>query len=86
MRTKWISLTKRQPLPGISVLALLDYTPYGRHKRVLIADVHLTNDRIAYGGPMALTGHGFLTGLYFSVPAILAPGVVTHWMELPEII
>lgn len=80
----WTRLEIKQPPVGIDVLVLLDYTLFNGTKRILIAHVHFTDEPIEYGGPNSLTGSGKLTGLYFSLPAIVKPGIVTHWMSLPE--
>jgi hypothetical protein len=85
MDKSWIKLEDKKPKVGEDVLVILDYTKWGREKRGTIAHVHYTPGEVAYGGPRSLTGAGLLTGYYFSIPSIPAPGVVTHWCPLPEI-
>lgn len=82
---KWISIKDKKPTPLTEVLVVLDYRPWGHRRRVEIATPHYTHTRLAYGGPNALTGSGMLNGTYFSIPAIVHPDVVTHWMELPKL-
>jgi len=83
---EWIPLTKEnQPEIGSEVLVVLDYTSYGRGKRVLLARVNWAEVEISYGGPNSLTGSGRLKGLYFSLPSIVKPGIVTHYFELPPL-
>lgn len=85
MDSRWIDMIDRKPLPAKKVLVLLDYTPYDRDKRVEIAYTYSTASPIRYGGPRSLSGQGWLTGLYFAIPSIVAPGIVSHWMELPDV-
>lgn len=82
----WISIYKEKPPVGIDVLVLLDYTPYSeKHgKRIEIAKTYYAEFERPYGGPNSLTGEGKLVGLYFAIPAVLKPGVVSHWQHLPE--
>jgi hypothetical protein len=82
---KWISVKENPPLPGEEVLVILDYTKWGRKKRVAMATTHFTEVGQRFGGPGSLTGTGILTGLYFALPSICNPEVVTHWMPKPEI-
>lgn len=87
--SEWIDANICPPEPNKEIIAVLDYTPYGRKKRILMATTHHTaeGEYIEYGGPNALTGRGKLTGLYYAIPAILKPGIVTHYrhiMPLPE--
>jgi hypothetical protein len=83
--TEWISINKQEPDPGMDVLVVLDYRPWGRERTVMQARVHKAETKRAYGGPNSLTGSGWLTGIYFSLPSIVAPGVVTFWMHKPEL-
>lgn len=85
MDPRWIDMNDRKPLPATKVLVLLDYTEYRRDKRVEIAHVYSTAEPMRYGGPNSVTGQGWLTGLYFAIPSIVAPGIVSHWMELPDV-
>ncbi len=89
---RWISV-KDNPPPYVSdtlrdkvveVLVITDYTKWGRGKHVRIASVWFADEPRPYGGPHALTGSGMLTGIYFSIPAVLHPDVVTHWQPLPS--
>lgn len=80
---EWISVEDRLPEPNQQVLVVCDYTVYGRSIFLHIASVYNANKPIEYGGPNALTGRGKLTGIYFCIPAILAPKTVTHWQPLP---
>ncbi len=82
----WIDINTQEPTPGSRVLIQRDYTKYGRGKDIQIAQVHFTDHPRSYGGPHSLTGSGMLTGLYFSVPAVLQKQEVTFWQPLPEII
>lgn len=84
---KWIKIESEvdMPNPKTYVLVILDYTEYGRGKRIEIAHVNYTEEYIPYGGPNSLTGSGMLKGIFFSIPAILHPKTVTHWMPLPEL-
>ncbi|MPM12597.1 hypothetical protein SDC9_58951 [bioreactor metagenome] len=69
----------------IDILVVLDYREYDRPRRIEKASVHYTSEQRAYGGPNSLTGSGFLTGYYFSIPSIVAPGIVTHCRPLPKL-
>lgn len=80
----WIDVKDKLPEPNTKVLVVLDYTTFNRGKNVETANTHFTETYKEYGGPNALTGSGRLKGLYFSIPAIVCPGIVTHWMPLPE--
>lgn len=82
----WIKIESESdmPKPGQEVLIFCDYTKFGRGVRINKANVHFTTEFQEYGGPNALTGSGTLEGTYFSVPAILKPETVTHWMPLPD--
>lgn len=84
---KWIKIESQDdmPEPNQEVLIVCDYTKYGRGTKINHANVHFTVEPRAYGGPNALTGSGKLQGIYFSIPAILNPEVVTHWMPLPQL-
>lgn len=84
---KWIKIEsqKDMPEPNQEVLIVCDYTKYGRGRKINHARVHLTIEPRPYGGPNALTGSGNLQGIYFSIPAILNPETVTHWMPLPQL-
>lgn len=81
----WICIKEHPPTPGTEILAKLDYTKWGHGKSVRQSSVRFSEFEISYGGPHALTGAGKLKGLYFSIPAILHPEVVTHYINLPEI-
>jgi len=83
--TRWVPLDKAELTVGEEVLVRLDYSKWGRGVRVEKAYVHHSDTPIAYGGPNSLTGRGFLTGWYFSIPAIVAPGVVTHIIKLTDL-
>lgn len=84
-KTTWININARRPDPGDRVLVVLDYTKYGRKKRVEIANVHYTLTPRPYGGPNALGGAGHLTGLYFAIPAVIPLEYVSHWQPIPEL-
>lgn len=86
MENNWINILEKEPVPGTEVLIQRDYTKYGRGKDVKIAHVHFTEVPRPYGGPMSLTGSGMLTGLYFSVPAVIRKEEVTYWQPVPETI
>lgn len=79
----WVAVSERLPEAGTQVLIIQDLTQWNREKRVLIADVHYSKTPIAYGGPNSLTGRGYQSGIFFSVPSILNKETVTHWMPLP---
>jgi len=88
---EWINVKDRQPevnsvFPKKSVLVLvvLDYTKWGREKRVELASVHYADKWQQFGGPSSLTGSGHLKGIYYAIPSICHPEAVTHWMPLPE--
>ena len=85
--SKWVKIESEanMPKPNQEVLIVLDYTEYGRDRRIEKAHVHFTEELRPYGGPNSLTGSGMLNGTYFSIPAILDPKIVTHWMPLPEL-
>lgn len=81
----WQRVDNIPPIVGSDVLVFLDYAHFKPGlKRIAIAHVHFTDEPVEYGGPNSLTGSGTLTGLYFSLPAIIRPGIVTHWMPLPK--
>lgn len=84
-QTEWIDVKKQKPDPDQEVLVVLDYREWDRERRVETARVHHSEQQIRYGGPNALTGSGTLTGTYFSIPAIVHPDVVTHWMPKPPL-
>lgn len=72
------------PKKSVEVLVLLDYSKWGREKIVEKACVWFADEPRPYGGPHSLTGSGMLTGIYFSLPSICHPDVVTHWQPLPS--
>lgn len=88
---KWVDIEERKPDVSENgkfhyVLVKLDYTPYGMGIKVEKASVHESPKQgTNYGGPSSLTGSGRLYGVYFALPSIVAPNIVTHWMELPKI-
>lgn len=84
-KTTWIDINGRRPEPGDRVLVVLDYTKYGREKRVEIASVHYTLTPRPYGGPNSLIGSGHLTGLYFAARAVIPLQYVSHWQPIPEL-
>ncbi len=67
-------------------LLVLDYRPWGRSLSIEIGKSFLAKERTLYGGPNALTGHGYIEKgeIYFAIPAILHPNVVTHYIPIPE--
>jgi hypothetical protein len=73
------------PIPNQEVLIICNYLEYNRGRSIKQAHVHFTNVPRPYGGPNALTGRGDLIGTYFSIPAILNPKTVTHWMPMPKL-
>jgi len=77
---KWISVEDELPLPEEDVLVVLDYRKWGRDLKIHQARTHLAKEGFPqkYGGPNSLTGSGYLTGIYFSLPSIVAPEIVTH--------
>lgn len=89
---KWVSVKDRLPeykevfpRQAQRVLVLMDYKKWGRdEQRIEIACVHYASEPKKYGGPNSLTGSGYLTGIYYSLPAIINPECVTHWQPLPE--
>jgi len=83
-KPKWISVTESLPKPGTDVLILKDLSKWNRGKHIYKASVHLAEKPQSYGGPNSLTGRGYLTGVYFAIPAICNPDTITHWMPLPE--
>lgn len=82
---EWISVNDRMPEPGTMVLVCLDYRPWNKKRKILQAAVHFSPVPRPYGGPYALTGTGTVQGVFFAVPAVLNPEVVTHWMPEPEL-
>lgn len=82
--TEWISIKDKEPEPGQNILVFMDYSKYNRGTRIEMASVHYAYEPRPYGGPNSLTGQGFLQGTYFAIPAIVAPGIVTHWKQLPD--
>lgn len=82
---KKIECKEDLPKPNQDVLIVCDYSKYGRGIEINHAKVHFTIESRPYGGPNALTGSGKLQGTYFSIPAILNPETVTHWMPLPQL-
>lgn len=89
---KWISVKDRLPdyeqvFPKKvqRVLILMNYEKWGRNEeRIEIANLHFADEPQHFGGPNSLTGQGYLTGLYYSIPAIINPECVTHWQPLPS--
>lgn len=86
MDERFINIEVSQPNVGDEVILLLDYTKYGRGKSAVMGYVHWTDTRQGYGGPRSLTGSGYLSGMYFSIPSIVAPGIATHWMPKPLVV
>lgn len=84
-KNPWLCVNEHPPKPGTEIIALLDYTKWKRGKQVRQASVHFTEFPRPYGGPNSLCGSGQLKGLYFALPAVCAPGVVTHYKPIPEI-
>lgn len=78
---------ENKPEPDTKVIAVLDYTKYGRGRRAVEANVHISDKYEEYGGPSAVIGKGKIppNTIYFSIPAIIPPEIVTHWMLMPEL-
>lgn len=83
-KNQWINIQEQQPRPNTEVLIVCDYTAFGRSRKIYQANVYFSETLICFGGPNSLTGQGTLTGIYFAVPAIVNPKLVTHWRELPQ--
>lgn len=84
---EWISTKDRLPNVGEKVLIVRNVKKWDEKRPITIDVAHtgfLENETII-GGPIALTGYHKMKGIYFSVPAILHPEEVTHWMPLPEL-
>ena len=86
MEDGWVKVEDGCEMPevGSQVLITVDYSEWGKNeRRIFIANVHFADELRPYGGLNSLTGSGFLTGIYFSVPHIPNPDAVTHWHPLP---
>ncbi len=83
----WISIKDRLPEPNKRVLIITDVRKWDKTRpiKIEIANTGFFEKEIMIGGPNALTGYHKMKGIYFSVPAILHPEIVTHWMELPNL-
>jgi hypothetical protein len=83
----WIKTKDKLPEPNKKVLIVRDVRKWDE-KRPVIIDIAYTGvfeKETEVGGPNSLTGYYKMKGIYFSVPAILHPESVTHWMELPSL-
>ncbi len=81
----WIRATDKLPEPNQKVLIVRDVRKWDS-KRPITIDLAYTGffeEDTRIGGPIALTGYKDIKGIYFSVPAILHPEEVTHWMSIP---
>lgn len=85
-KNNWIDINdkQQQPKPNTEVLIVCDYTAFGRGRKIYQSNVYFSETPIFFGGPNSLTGQGTLTGIYFALPAIVNPKVVTHWREMPQ--
>ena len=83
----WINTKDRLPEPNKKVLIVRDVRKWDNKRPVTIDIAHTgyLEKETTIGGPNALTGYYKLKGLFFSLPAILHPESVTHWMELPSL-
>lgn len=82
---EWISVKDRLPGIGERVLIVRDVTAWDskRPRTIDLAHTGFFETETTIGGPVSLTGYHKMKGLYFSVPAILHPDSVTHWMPMP---
>jgi len=87
MQPQWIDISKKEEClkDGDKAWIEMDYSEWGSNKnRIEIAYVHFTKEPIGYGGPNALTGSGMLTGIYFSLPAIVNPDCIKRFCLIPH--
>ena len=87
MQPEWVSISQKESClkEGDKAWIEMDYSEWGRNeKRIEIADVHFAKEPRGYGGPNALTGSGMLTGVYFSLPAIVNPASVKRFCLIPQ--
>jgi hypothetical protein len=87
MQPEWVAVSEKETRlkEGDKAWIEMDFSAWGRNeKRVTIADVWFTKEPRGYGGPNALTGSGMLTGIYFSLPAIVNPDCVKRFCLIPQ--
>lgn len=86
-KTQWISVKDKFPEPNSRVLIVRDVTSWDKTRPIFVdvANVGFLEKETRIGGPNSLTGYATIKGIYFSVPSILHPDSVTHWIQLPEL-